>query len=111
MITYRKIIQGKFKFPKYFTPSAKDIISKLLKSKPTKRFGVLKGGANLIRAHEWFMMSHFDWKALKQQEMKAPYVPNIKSTDDMSNFDKFKPETNEDLAYKGDPCLGWDADF
>merc|ERR1712113_671150 len=45
MMTYRKIIKGKVKFPRFFSQEAKDLVSKLLKPKPTKRIGVIKGGA------------------------------------------------------------------
>merc|ERR1712130_230711 len=108
MMTYRKIIQGKFKFPRYLSAQSKDLISKFLKPKATKRLGVIKGGADLIRQHPWF--KDFSWNSLKQQLLKPPIKNKVKSHKDLSNFDHFQ-EKNEDLAYKGDPDLGWDADF
>ena len=108
MMTYRKIIQGKFKFPRYLSPESKDLISKFLKSKPTKRLGIIKGGAELIRQHPWF--KEFNWHSLRAGEMKAPIRPKVKSPSDLSNFDHFQ-EKDEDLSYKGDPDLGWDKDF
>eukprot|EP00488_Nonionellina_sp_1-RS-2012_P001554 TRINITY_DN24_c0_g1_i4.p1 TRINITY_DN24_c0_g1~~TRINITY_DN24_c0_g1_i4.p1 ORF type:complete len:704 (-),score=261.99 TRINITY_DN24_c0_g1_i4:168-1988(-) len=108
MMTYRKIIQGKFKFPRYLSAQSKDLISKFLKPKATKRLGVIKGGAALIRQHPWF--KDFNWSALKQQTLKPPIKNKVKSHKDLSNFDHFQ-EKNEDVSYKGDPDLGWDADF
>ena len=108
MMTYRKIIQGKFKFPRYLSAQSKDLISKFLKPKSTKRLGVIKGGANLIRQHPWF--KDFNWKALQEQTLKPPIKNKVKSHQDLSNFDHFQ-DKNEDLTYKGDPDLGWDADF
>eukprot|EP00484_Ammonia_sp_Unknown_P012962 CAMPEP_0197072040 /NCGR_PEP_ID=MMETSP1384-20130603/209895_1 /TAXON_ID=29189 /ORGANISM="Ammonia sp." /LENGTH=782 /DNA_ID=CAMNT_0042510853 /DNA_START=136 /DNA_END=2484 /DNA_ORIENTATION=- len=108
MMTYRKIIQGKFKFPRYLSAPAKDLISKFLKPKATKRLGVIKGGAELIRSHDWF--KEFDWSSLQQQNMKPPIKNKVKSQKDLSNFDHFQ-DKQEDLEYKGDPDLGWDADF
>jgi len=70
MMTYRKIIQGKFKFPRYLSAQAKDLISKLLKPKATKRYGVIKGGANVIRQHSWY--KDFSWAALKELSLKPP---------------------------------------
>jgi len=108
MMTYRKIIQGKFKFPRYLSAPSKDLISKFLKPKSTKRLGVIKGGADAIRAHPWY--KDFDWKALQEQTLKPPIKNKVKSAKDLSNFDHFQ-EKNEDVAYKGDPDLGWDAEF
>jgi len=108
MMTYRKIIQGKFKFPRYLSAQSKDLISKFLKPKSTKRLGVIKGGADVIRAHPWY--KDFDWKGLQQQTLKPPIKNKVKSAKDLSNFDHFQ-EKNEDVAYKGDPDLGWDAEF
>ena len=108
MMTYRKIIQGKYKFPRYLSPQSKDIITKFLKPKPTKRLGVIKGNTKLIKSHPWF--KDFKWDSLVQHKLKAPIRPKIKSQYDLSNFDHFQ-EKDEDLSYKGNPDLGWDKDF
>eukprot|EP01083_Nonionella_stella_P051968 138048_1 len=108
MMTYRKIIQGKFKFPRYLSAQSKDLISKFLKPKATKRLGVIKGGATLIRQHPWF--KDFQWSALKEQSLKPPIKNKVRSHRDLTNFDHFQ-EKNEDLSYKGDPDLGWDDEF
>merc|ERR1712048_322664 len=86
MGTYRKIIQGKYKFPKYFTSEARDLIARLLRTKPTKRLAVMKGGADNIRNHSWY--KGFPWEALRSGEMEAPWKPEVKSIDDISNFDQ-----------------------
>jgi len=92
MMTYRKIISTKYKFPKYLSPESKDLINRFLKAKPTKRLGVLRGGATLIRQQPWFSsgsMKAFSWEALQKQEMDAPIKPKITSKGDLSNFDKY----------------------
>jgi len=108
METYRKIVRGKVKFPRCMSREVKDIISKLLKTKPTKRYGVIKGGTDLIRTHPWF--KKFDWKGCQTQKMTPPYEPKLKSNSDLSNFDNY-PDEKEDLSFKGDPDLGWDEEF
>lgn len=108
MMTYRKIIQGKFKYPRYLSAQSKDLISKLLKPKATKRLGIIKGGTRMIREHPWF--GSFNWEQLQKQTMNPPIKNKVKSPKDLSNFDHFA-QKNEDLAYKGDPDLGWDNDF
>jgi len=108
MMTYRKIIQGKFKYPRYLSAQSKDLISKLLKPKATKRLGIIKGGTKMIREHPWF--GSFNWEQLQKQTMNPPIKNKVKSPKDLSNFDHFVHK-NEDVSYKGDPDLGWDNDF
>lgn len=108
MGTYRKIIQGKFKFPKYFTAEARDVIARLLRTKPTKRLAVMKGGADNIRNHMWY--KGFEWEALREGQLQAPYIPEVKSLDDLSNFDQKDrrssiPETGKP------PVTAWDVAF
>jgi len=108
--TYRKIINGKVRFPKYISPEAKDLIGRLLTLRQTKRLGVIKGGADRIRISSWF--AKFDWVALKSQTMPAPFIPTVKSTKDMGNFQNVKPDENENLIF--DPSLydmSWEEEF
>jgi serine/threonine protein kinase len=108
METYRKIVRGKVKFPRCMSREIKDLIGKLLKTKSTKRYGVIKGGAQLIRDHPWF--KRFDWSAMQKQQLKAPFVPKVKGNADISNFDKY-PAEKEDKRPIKDPNPGWDDEF
>merc|ERR1719447_2753619 len=89
MMTYRKIIQGKFKFPRYLSAQSKDLIQSLLKPKATKRIGVIRGGAQSIRQHSWFQHNHFSWDQLRQRTMKPPIKNRVTDHRDLSNFDHF----------------------
>jgi len=110
MGTYRKIIQGKFKFPKYFTPEARDLIARLLRTKPTKRLAVMKGGADSIRKHNWYVSSKFQWEELKEGALVAPIIPEVKSIDDISNFDQ--RDKRASVAETGrPPHTPWDSAF
>ncbi|ETO20728.1 protein kinase A catalytic subunit isoform 1 [Reticulomyxa filosa] len=82
--TYRKIIRGRVKFPRYFSQEARELIRQLLRSRPVKRLGILKGGAQNIRSHEWFKA--FTWKSLYDKTMEAPIVNKVKDHKDLSNF-------------------------
>merc|ERR1740123_148038 len=89
--TYRKIVKGAVKWPRFFTPAAKDIIKRFLKNKPTKRLGILSNcNTDRIRTHEWFAGSGFSWNRFRAFKMKPPIKPNVKSIDDISNFDPVK---------------------
>lgn len=92
--TYRKIVKGRVKFPRFFSPQARDIIKAFLKNKPTKRLGITKqGNIDLIRDHEWF--TKFDWAGLRAFRLKAPISPRVRGPDDISNFDEIPPEDDD----------------
>jgi len=108
MGTYRKIIQGKFKFPKYFSADVRDLVARLLRTRPTKRLAVMKGGADNLRNHVWY--SGFDWERLKSGESPAPWKPEVKSVDDISNFDQ--RDKRKSAADTGKPPkTPWDKEF
>jgi len=87
--TYRKIVKGRVKFPRFFSPQARDIIKSFLKNKPTKRLGIVRGGnVNMIREHDWFGGASFDWNGLTKFTLKPPITPKVKGADDISNFDE-----------------------
>jgi len=110
MGTYRKIIQGKFKFPKYFSSDVRDLIARLLRTRPTKRLAVLKGGADNIRNHVWYQSATFNWPSLKSGELPAPWKPEVKAMDDISNFDqRDKRKSTADTGKP--PKTPWDNEF
>ena len=85
MKTYAKIMQGTINFPSHFSKEAVSLIKKLLQHKPTKRLGVVNGGAAEIKKHPWF--KNFDFDALVQRKLKPSIVPKIKGVLDTSCFD------------------------
>ena len=94
MELYQLILRGQFIFPQYVGKVAKEIIQKLLVSNPSQRLGSLKRGHREISSHAFFKTT--DWTALVRKELKAPYVPTIKSPTDTSNFDEYEDEGGED---------------
>jgi len=106
--TYRKIIKCRLKFPRYFSHESKELIRGLLRAKPTKRLGVIRGGAQTIRAHPWF--NDFSWKGLTQFSLKPPIQVKVKSVKDISNFEGQQLEKDEQLVAV-DPKEDFDKDF
>lgn len=107
---YSKILAGKLSFPHFVSPAAQNLIASLLQTKPTRRLGVLLGGADVIKKHSWF--DGFDWNALHKREIKAPIHINIKDKYDLSNFDVYPDEDLEDDDYVLDPNNpDWDTVF
>lgn len=52
------------------------------------RYGNMKNGRYDIKHHDWF--KRFDWFAILNQEILAPFVPKTSDSLDTSNFDKLK---------------------
>jgi len=109
---YDRILDGDLTFPHHFSAEAKSIVSALLELKPTKRLGVLNGGAQLIKEHPWFR--GFDWDKFIHKQLRAPIPTNIKNKYDLSNFDDYGPadqlEEYDSRDYPGvDP--DWDKEF
>eukprot|EP00492_Amphilonche_elongata_P000386 TRINITY_DN1207_c0_g1_i1.p1 TRINITY_DN1207_c0_g1~~TRINITY_DN1207_c0_g1_i1.p1 ORF type:complete len:251 (+),score=19.43 TRINITY_DN1207_c0_g1_i1:532-1284(+) len=82
--TYKKIIKCRIKFPRYFSQESKELIKGLLRSKPVKRLGVLRGGARNIRKHSWY--ADFSWEQLNAFKMRPPIIPKVKGPDDIRNL-------------------------
>jgi len=108
MKSYSKIVSGVVNYPAHFSKDAIDLISKLLHLKPTKRLGVAKGGGEEIKKHPWF--KNFSWTNLYDRKLKAPIKPDIKSTEDTSNFDN-RDDSEMTVAKYQDDGSGWDNDF
>lgn len=92
--TYKKIIKCRIKFPRYFSQEAKELIKGLLRSKPVKRLGVLRGGARNIRKHTWF--SDFSWENLVSFKARPPIIPKVRGPDDIRNFDQVEEDDDAD---------------
>lgn len=107
MKKYAKIINGVITFPPHFSPDAVNLIKKLLYHKPTRRLGVVNGGARLIKKQAWF--KSFNWEHLLERKLKAPFVPNISSDADLSNFDDYGED--QEHRYYEDDGTNWEEDF
>ena len=80
------ITKSDLKFPKNIDTSeeAKDLIKKLLIKKQDLRFGS-EGGFQTIKNHPFF--KGFDFKALEEKKIKAPFIPTLRGSMDVTNFD------------------------
>ena len=64
-------------------------------------------GANDIKDHRWF--GGFDWAALYDRKKQPPYIPEVKSEGDTSNFSNYPDSLEESKAVKSseDPFINW----
>ena len=107
MMVYQKILKGKIKFPSGFDSNAKSLIKHLLEQDLTKRYGNLKNGVKDITGHRFF--KNFEWNKLLEKDLPPPYIPKVKSNNDISNFSEYPDSDNPAVAIdKGeDPFLDW----
>uniref|UniRef100_A0A6B2L8V6 Protein kinase domain-containing protein n=1 Tax=Arcella intermedia TaxID=1963864 RepID=A0A6B2L8V6_9EUKA len=79
---YHKIMTAEIDFSKHhFSAEAQDIIKRFLDRDPNTR---LQDPLE-IKKHGWF--KEMDWEKLDNLEISPPFVPQVKSADDVSNID------------------------
>jgi protein kinase A len=75
-------------FPDHFSPEAKDLLSHLLTTDLTQRYGNLKRGYMDLVDHPWFQS--VDFVKIVNRQIKPPFVPVVKNPGDASNFDTYE---------------------
>ena len=77
MKTCKKILSGKIDFPRHFSPTLGQIVQSFLQKKANKRLGCTDyNNYYEVRNQQWF--KGFNWSALFQKRLKAPYIPTDK---------------------------------
>jgi cGMP-dependent protein kinase len=110
MQIYQKVAKGinKMPFPNTCSDVAGTLIKSLCESNPSERLPMKKEGVANIKNNDWF--KGFDWGAMENLKMEAPYKPPIKNKKDISNFSARKEDMPPQIVYK-DPGTKWDRDF
>ncbi|KAG0309659.1 hypothetical protein BGZ98_009979 [Dissophora globulifera] len=80
---YQRVLEDELEFPLDIDPIAADFLSKLLERDPDYRLG--SNGAQEVKAHPYFMS--IDWDIAIQRKLECPYIPELTSENDLSNFD------------------------
>ena len=88
-----------------FDQPAKDLCRALLSKDSSKRPGVRVGSD--VLEHAYF--NKFDFQTYEARNMKAPWLPPVKSKTDVSNFDPFDVDNSVDQSYKD--SQDWFKDF
>ncbi|CAI5702578.1 unnamed protein product [Peronospora effusa] len=83
---FEKIRKGDLSFPKYLSPSAKDLLKKLLERDPTRRLGTGPTDASEIKNHPFFV--EIKWDALATGQVPPPWRPTFSGALDTSQFDR-----------------------
>ena len=81
--------------PSQWSIEAADFTNKLIRRKPSSRIGFTNGIIEL-KQHPWF--SGFDWNALLNKKMRAPWVPP-KGDNYKGKNTEFPASENQDVAF------------
>ncbi|KAK6505708.1 serine/threonine protein kinase, AGC [Arthrobotrys musiformis] len=84
---YEKIVQGRISFPAALDETTRDFISRLCEADLSSRLGNLVNGARDVKNHPFFF--GIDWKALSEQRMNGPLVPELSFPGDTRYFDEY----------------------
>ncbi|RUP46661.1 kinase-like domain-containing protein [Jimgerdemannia flammicorona] len=82
---YRRVLEDDLEFPEDFDPVTADFIAGLLERDPEARLGAGVQGDNDIRSHPFF--KDMSWDDVYNKAYTPPYVPDLHSETDFSNFD------------------------
>lgn len=91
MKTFESIVVGKVKFTKHFGSDLSNLISNLIQTDLSRRYGNLKNGIADIKKHRYF--SDIDWLKIYNKQIEPPHKPKVKGDIDTSHFDKYEEET------------------
>ena len=94
---------GKLKWHTELSGEVQNLIQGMLHPKPHHRLGNMKSGIDDLKNHPWF--APMDWDKLLQKELKAPFVPTVKDSTDLTYF---HPEDGVHVTDKedGDEYVG-----
>merc|ERR1712146_132997 len=77
--------------------NAKTLVKKLLTADLSKRYGNLKAGPDDIVKSKWF--SSYSWDKLMAKQVPAPYKPQMKNEQDVSNFEDIPDSAELHLSF------------
>ncbi|XP_034548579.1 serine/threonine-protein kinase N2-like [Notolabrus celidotus] len=82
---FDSIVNDDVQYPASLPPDVVSIVQKLLKKNPLKRLGAGERDANEVKGDSYYEI--IDWEALLAKKLKPPFLPSIKESVDVSNFD------------------------
>jgi len=88
------------------------VVSGLLQVEPSERLPMTEWGVEGLEKQAWFVEANFDWQAHATCAMRAPYVPSIEGSEDLSNF-SMSQQVPPPVVYYNEVNVfsGWDANF
>ncbi|XP_068454989.1 serine/threonine-protein kinase N2-like [Clinocottus analis] len=82
---FDSIVNDDVQYPECLPPDVVCILQKLLKKNPLKRLGAGERDATEVKGEKYFQT--VDWDGLLARKVKPPFLPSIKESKDVGNFD------------------------
>jgi len=98
---FEAITRDEVKYPRYLSNESVTIMRRLLRKNVEKRLGSSEKDAEDVKRQSFFR--GIDWDGLLKKRVRPPFVPTIKSAEDVSNFD-------EEFT-REEPCLTPPKDY
>ncbi|XP_072239590.1 serine/threonine-protein kinase N1 isoform X1 [Leuresthes tenuis] len=83
---FDSIVNDEVRYPRFLSTEAIAIMRRLLRRNPERRLGYGEKDAEEVKKQPFFR--NVDWEALLQKKVPPPFVPSIRSKEDVSNFDE-----------------------
>ncbi|XP_043245666.1 serine/threonine-protein kinase N2-like isoform X3 [Amphibalanus amphitrite] len=83
---FDSIVNDELRYPRFLSLQAIAIMRRLLRKNPERRLGASERDAEDVKKQTFF--SGVDWEELLARRVRPPFVPTIKSVEDVSNFDE-----------------------
>ncbi|KAK3808215.1 MAG: kinase-like domain-containing protein [Linnemannia elongata] len=80
---YQRVLEDDLEFPMDIDQDAASFIAGLLERNPDHRLG--SQGVHFVKEHPYF--DTIDWDLALQRQLPCPYIPDLISEEDLSNFD------------------------
>ncbi|XP_027199333.2 serine/threonine-protein kinase N [Dermatophagoides pteronyssinus] len=82
---FDSIVNEEVKYPKFLSLEAVSLMRRLLKKPPEKRLGSSERDSEDVKRQSFFRTMNFE--NLLQKKIRPPFVPKVRSMEDVSNFD------------------------
>lgn len=80
---YQRVLEDELEFPMNIDQDAANFIAGLLERDPDHRLG--SQGVHFVKEHPYF--DTIDWDLALKRQLPCPYIPDLISEEDLSNFD------------------------
>ncbi|KAM8885868.1 serine/threonine-protein kinase N2-like isoform 2-T4 [Spinachia spinachia] len=100
---FDSIVNDDVQYPGTLPPDAVCIIQKLLKKNPLKRLGAGEEDATALKGERFY--ESIDWEALLAKEVTPPFLPSIRESLDVGNFDSEFTRLQPVMTPPAKPCV------
>ncbi|XP_053970761.1 serine/threonine-protein kinase N isoform X3 [Hylaeus volcanicus] len=98
---FDSIVNDEVRYPRFLSLEAVAIMRRLLRKNPDRRLGSSERDAEDVKKQAFFR--HIAWDDLLLRRVKPPFVPVIRSVEDVSNFDEEFTSEKPHLTPPKDP--------